>query len=77
MNVSLFLYLERLAAPDSIEYLSTASSNKKPSRRRRGGSISSAFGKLPVRRNINQWPNSPLSAVQKAALPVVTEHGFS
>jgi hypothetical protein len=30
MNVSLFLYLERLAAPGGIEYLSAAASNKKP-----------------------------------------------
>ena len=30
MNVSLFLYLERLAALGGIEYLSAASSNKKP-----------------------------------------------
>jgi hypothetical protein len=28
MNVSLFLYLEHLAAPACIEYLSVASSNK-------------------------------------------------
>jgi hypothetical protein len=48
MNVSLFLYLERLAAPGGIEYLSAAASNKKPpAKSSRGAIFILISGKLP------------------------------
>jgi hypothetical protein len=48
MNVSLLLDLERLAAPENIEYLSAAPSNKKPPATvSRGAIFNPISGKLP------------------------------